>query len=88
MASQELLQVRSAFKTLQDITRELPDVDFVIRPNEIKIVWRDTEYKCTPIKAYHLIESIKQLTAHEENYYASFDFGTTSDEITHQYNAL
>jgi|LakMenE18May11ns_1017448.scaffolds.fasta_scaffold8266604_2 hypothetical protein len=88
MASQELLQVRNAFKTLQDITRDLPDVDFVISPNEVKIIWRDTEYKCTPIKAFHLIESIKQLTAHEENFYASFEFATASDEVAHQHNAL
>lgn len=88
MASQELLQVRNAFKTLQDITKELPDVDFVISPNEVKIIWRDDEYKCTPIKAFHLIESIKQLTAHEENYNAYFEFATASDEVAHQHNAL
>lgn len=88
MASQELLQVRNAFKTLQDICKAQPDMDFSINKDEVMIFWRDNEYKCSPIKAYHLIESIKQLTAHEENFYASFDFGTTSDEIAHQHNAI
>lgn len=84
MASEELLQVRNAFKTLQDISKGIPDLDFVISPEYIKIYWKETEYVCTPIKAFHLINAIKQLNIHEENYDGNTnDCGTEGNEVAY-----